>query len=100
MTPAPRWGNEFKQMVKDLHAAGLEVILDVVYNHTCEGNQMGPMLGHQGCLQHHLLPHGRWTTAAIYMDYTGTGNTLNVHNPQVLKLLMDSASVTGLRRCT
>ena len=49
--------NEFKQMVKDLHAAGIEVILDVVYNHTCEGNQLGPTLSFKGRLQHDLLPH-------------------------------------------
>jgi glycogen operon protein len=81
--------NEFKQMVKDLHAAGLEVILDVVYNHTCEGNQLGPSLSFKGVCNstyYRLMQdNGRY-----YMDYTGTGNTLNVYNPQVLKLLMDS----------
>ena len=81
--------NEFKQMVKDLHAAGLEVILDVVYNHTCEGNQMGPMLSFKGVCNttyYRMVPND----CRYYMDYTGTGNTLNVHHPQVLKLLMDS----------
>ena len=81
--------NEFKQMVKDLHAAGLEVILDVVYNHTCEGNQMGPMLSFKGVCNttyYRMAPDN----CRYYMDYTGTGNTLNVHHPQVLKLLMDS----------
>ncbi|QHN03726.1 glycogen debranching protein GlgX [Granulicella sp. WH15] len=81
--------NEFKQMVKDLHAAGLEVILDVVYNHTCEGNEKGPMLSLKG-----VCNTTYYRTMAdkprFYMDYTGTGNTLNVYNPQVLKLLMDS----------
>jgi glycogen operon protein len=81
--------NEFKQMVKDLHAAGLEVILDVVYNHTCEGNERGPMLSMKGVCNttYYRTVDG---DARYYMDYTGTGNTLNVHNPQVLKLLMDS----------
>ncbi len=81
--------NEFKQMVKDLHAAGLEVILDVVYNHTCEGNQLGPMLSFKGVdnTTYYRMVQGN---CRFYMDYTGTGNTLNVHNPQVLKLLMDS----------
>ena len=80
---------EFKQMVKDLHAAGLEVILDVVYNHTCEGNQMGPMLSFKGVCNttyYRMVDNN----CRFYMDYTGTGNTLNVHHPQVLKLLMDS----------
>ena len=80
---------EFKQMVKDLHAAGLEVILDVVYNHTCEGNQLGPMLSMKGIdntTYYRMVPGD----CRHYMDYTGTGNTLNVHNQQVLKLLMDS----------
>ena len=80
---------EFKQMVKDLHAAGLEVILDVVYNHTCEGNQLGPMLSMKGVdnTTYYRMVDG---DCRHYMDYTGTGNTLNVHNQQVLKLLMDS----------
>jgi glycogen operon protein len=81
--------NEFKQMVKDLHSAGLEVILDVVYNHTCEGNEKGPVLSFKG-----VCNTTYYRTVAdnprFYMDYTGTGNTLNVHHPQVLKLLMDS----------
>ncbi len=80
---------EFKQMVKDLHAAGLEVILDVVYNHTCEGNEKGPMLSFKGVCNttYYRMVEGK---CRFYMDYTGTGNTLNVHHPQVLKLLMDS----------
>ena len=81
--------NEFKQMVKNLHAAGIEVILDVVYNHTCEGNQLGPTLCFKGVCNstyYRTMPDD----PRYYMDYTGTGNTLNVRHPQVLKLLMDS----------
>jgi glycogen operon protein len=80
---------EFKAMVKALHRAGIEVILDVVYNHTAEGNQMGPTLSFRGidnATYYRLVgDHPRY-----YMDYTGTGNTLNVRHPQVLKLIMDS----------
>ena len=81
--------NDFKAMVKALHAAGLEVILDVVYNHTCEGNQLGPVLSFKGVCNttYYRMVEG---DCRHYMDYTGTGNTLNVHHPQVLKLLMDS----------
>jgi isoamylase len=80
---------EFKEMVKALHAAGIEVILDVVYNHTCEGNHMGPMLSWKGVCNatYYRTVEG---DPRHYMDYTGTGNTLNVRNPQVLKMLMDS----------
>ena len=81
--------NEFKEMVKCLHAAGLEVILDVVYNHTCEGNEKGPMLCFKG-VDNTSYYRTVQDDCRFYMDYTGTGNTLNVHNPQVLKLLMDS----------
>ena len=80
---------EFKEMVKALHAAGIEVILDVVYNHTCEGNHMGPMLSWKGVdntTYYRLVQDD----PQFYMDYTGTGNTLNVRNPQVLKMIMDS----------
>lgn len=80
---------EFKQMVKQLHAAGLEVILDVVYNHTAEGNHMGPSLAFKGvdnASYYRLLGHNR----RYYMDYTGTGNTLNMQQPRVLQLVMDS----------
>jgi len=80
---------EFKQMVKDLHKAGIEVILDVVYNHTCEGNQLGPTLSFKGICNttyYRTMPDN----PRYYMDYTGTGNTLNVRNPQVLKMIMDS----------
>ena len=80
---------EFKEMVKALHAAGIEVILDVVYNHTCEGNHMGPMLSWKGVdntTYYRLVQDD----PQFYMDYTGTGNSLNVRNPQVLKMIMDS----------
>jgi isoamylase len=80
---------EFKEMVKALHAAGIEVILDVVYNHTCEGNHMGPMLSWKGAdnaTYYRLVDND----PQFYMDYTGTGNSLNVRNPQVLKMIMDS----------
>jgi glycogen operon protein len=80
---------EFKAMVKTLHRAGIEVILDVVYNHTAEGNQMGPTLSFRGIdngTYYRLMPD----TPRYYMDFTGTGNTLNVRHPQVLKLIMDS----------
>ncbi len=80
---------EFKQMVKALHVAGIEVILDVVYNHTCEGNHLGPMLCWKGVCNttyYRLVADQQ----QYYMDYTGTGNTLNVRHPQVLKMIMDS----------
>jgi isoamylase len=79
---------EFKEMVKALHAAGIEVILDVVYNHTSEGNQLGATLSWRGVCNstyYRLMDNPRY-----YMDYTGTGNTLNVRHPQVLKMIMDS----------
>ncbi|QYM79035.1 glycogen debranching protein GlgX [Horticoccus luteus] len=80
---------EFKTMVKSLHAAGIEVILDVVYNHSAEGNQLGPTLSLRGidnATYYRLTPDN----PRYYMDYTGTGNTLNVPAPRVLQLLMDS----------
>ena len=80
---------EFKSMVKDLHAAGLEVILDVVYNHTAEGNRMGPTLCFRGldnASYYRLVDDD----PRYYMDYTGTGNSLNARNPHVLQLIMDS----------
>ncbi|QRQ99947.1 glycogen debranching protein GlgX [Dyadobacter sandarakinus] len=78
---------EFKNMVKEMHKAGIEVILDVVYNHTGEGNQMGPTLSFRGIdnLSYYRLTDGRY-----YMDYTGTGNTLNARLPSALRLIMDS----------
>ena len=80
---------EFKQMVKTLHEAGIEVILDVVYNHTAEGNHLGPMLSFRGidnAAYYRLVPEQR----RYYMDYTGTGNSLNMRHPHVLQLIMDS----------
>ena len=80
---------EFKSMVKALHAADIEVILDVVYNHTAEGNDRGPMLSFKGidnAAYYRLMAHDR----RRYMDYTGTGNTLNVRHPHSLQLIMDS----------
>src|ERR1700720_2365354 len=81
--------SEFKTMVKTLHSAGIEVILDVVYNHTAEGNQMGPTLSFRGidnASYYRLLPDD----PRYYMDFTGTGNTLNMQHPRVLQLIMDS----------
>jgi glycogen operon protein len=80
---------EFKQMVKELHKAGLEVILDVVYNHTAEGNQFGPMLSFQG-IDNRAYYHQVGEQPEFYMDYTGTGNTLNLSHPRVLQMVMDS----------
>ena len=80
---------EFKGMVKALHRAGMEVILDVVYNHTAEGNHLGPMLGFKGvdnASYYRLMPDDR----RYYMDFTGTGNSLNPVHPSVLRLIMDS----------
>ena len=79
---------EFKQMVKTLHQAGIEVILDVVYNHTAEGNHHGPMLSFKGIdnAYYYRLTEDR----RYYMDYTGTGNSLNMRGPHVLQLIMDS----------
>jgi glycogen operon protein len=80
---------EFKEMVKRLHAAGLEVVLDVVYNHTAEGNHLGPTLSFKGidnASYYRLVPGD----PRHYMDYTGTGNSLNVHHPRVMQLVMDS----------
>jgi glycogen operon protein len=81
--------NEFKGMVKALHRAGIEVILDVVYNHTAEGNHLGPMLSFRGVdnpAYYRLMPDD----PRHYMDFTGTGNSLNPVQPTVLRLIMDS----------
>jgi len=81
--------NEFKMMVRSLHDAGIEVILDVVYNHTCEGNHLGPtfsMRGIDNAIYYRLVRD----SPRHYMDYTGCGNTLNMRHPQVLQLIMDS----------
>jgi glycogen operon protein len=79
----------FKNMVKSLHREGIEVILDVVYNHTSEGNHMGPMLSFRG-IDNPTYYRLVGDQPRYYMDYTGTGNSLNVRHPQVLKLIMDS----------
>ena len=81
--------NEFKSMVRALHDAGIEVILDVVYNHTAEGNEFGPTLSFRGidnASYYRLVPE----TRRHYQDFTGCGNTLNMQHPRVLQLLMDS----------
>ncbi|OZC61471.1 glycogen debranching protein GlgX [Rhodococcus sp. 14-2470-1a] len=80
---------EFKAMVRAFHAAGIEVILDVVYNHTAEGNHMGPTISFRGIdnAAYYRLVDG---DSAHYMDYTGTGNSLNARHPHTLQLIMDS----------
>ena len=92
-SPEPRYAvadprREFKTMVRALHRAGIEVILDVVYNHTAEGNQMGPTLSFRGLdnASYYRLAE----TARYYINDTGTGNTLNLESPPVLRLVMDS----------
>lgn len=80
---------EFKEMVKGLHAAGIEVILDVVYNHTAEGNHLGPMLSFKG-IDNRSYYRRPPDDDGHYMDFTGTGNTLNPVHPSVLRLIMDS----------
>jgi isoamylase len=80
---------EFKNMVKALHEAGIEIIMDVVYNHTAEGNHLGPMLSFKGidnASYYRLVEDNK----RFYNDYTGTGNTLNANLPNVLRLMMDS----------
>jgi len=80
---------EFKSMVKALHEAGIEVILDVVYNHTAEGDHMGPTLSFRGidnAAYYRLADSERWR----YLDYTGCGNSLNARHPHALQLVMDS----------
>jgi isoamylase len=92
--PEPRYCatgdiTEFKTMVKSLHSAGIEVILDVVYNHTAEGNHLGPTLSFRGIdnpAYYRLVPED----PRYYKDYTGTGNTLNMRHPRVLQMIMDS----------
>ena len=79
---------EFKRMVETLHRAGIEVILDVVYNHTAEGNHLGPMLSFRGIdnSAYYRLADDR----RFYRDFTGTGNSMNMRSPHVLQLIMDS----------
>ena len=92
--PEPRYSasgkvNEFKTMVRTLHAAGIEVILDVVYNHTAEGSELGPTLSFRGidnAAYYRLQPDA----PRYYQDFTGCGNTLNMQHPQVLQMMMDS----------
>jgi len=96
--PEPRYASggtgadavrEFKSMVRNLHAAGIEVILDVVYNHTAEGNQLGPTMSFRGidnASYYRLSPED----PRFYMDFTGCGNTFHMRNPRVLQLIMDS----------
>jgi glycogen operon protein len=81
--------SEFKTMVRNLHDAGIEVILDVVYNHTAEGNHLGPTVSFRGidnASYYRLSPQD----PRYYMDFTGCGNTLNMRNPRVLQFIMDS----------
>jgi isoamylase len=96
--PEPRYSHaktpldtvrDFKKMVKTLHAAGIEVILDVVYNHTAEGSHLGPTLSFRGIdnWSYYRLVHDN---PRFYMDYTGCGNTLDMTTPKVLQLIMDS----------
>ncbi|MEO8163924.1 MAG: glycogen debranching protein GlgX, partial [Betaproteobacteria bacterium] len=86
---ASRKVKEFKTMVKTLHAEGIEVILDVVYNHTCEGNQMGPTLSMRGIdnASYYIV---NTDNHRYYDDFTGCGNTVNLEHPRALQLVMDS----------
>ena len=90
--------NEFKSMVKAYHRAGMEVILDVVYNHTAEGNHMGPTLSFKGIdnASYYRLVEG---DQQHYFDTTGTGNSLLMRSPHALQLITDSC-VTGSLKCT
>ena len=80
---------EFKTMVKSLHSAGIEVILDVVYNHTAEGNHLGPTLSLRG-IDNHAYYRLMDDDPRYYLDFTGTGNSLNMRHPHVLQMIMDS----------
>jgi isoamylase len=80
--------SEFKTMVRELHRAGIEVIMDVVYNHTAEGNHLGPTLSFKGI--DNTSYYRQTDDKRYYMDYTGTGNTLNANLPNALRLIMDS----------
>jgi len=86
---ASRKVKEFKTMVKTLHSAGIEVILDVVYNHTCEGNQLGPTLSLRGVdnASYYIV---NAVNRRYYDDFTGCGNTVNLEHPRALQLVMDS----------
>ncbi len=88
-TPGGDPAAEFKEMVRRLHAAGIEVVIDVVYNHTCEGDELGPTVSFRGIdngVYYRLEPGDR----RQYVDYSGCGNTLDLTHPQVLKLVTDS----------
>ena len=96
--PEPRYASvesahelvrEFRTMVRTLHAAGIEVIMDVVYNHTAEGNHLGPTLSFRG-IDNGAYYRVKSDDPRYYMDYTGCGNTLNMTHPRVLQLIMDS----------
>jgi len=95
LAPEPRYAStgsaasEFKIMVKKLHSAGIEVIVDVVFNHTGEGNHLGPTLGFRG-IDNAVYYRLAAEDPRRYVDYTGTGNTLNMMHPRVLQLMMDS----------
>jgi isoamylase len=89
MGPLGQQVQEFRGMVKALHAAGIEVILDVVYNHTAEGSHLGPTLGFRGIDNGHYYKLDD-DDNRFYTDYTGTGNSFNVRNPHSLQLVMDS----------
>ena len=99
--PQPRYlsrpnVNEFKEMVAQYHRAGIEIIQDVVYNHTAEGNELGPTLSFKGidnASYYRLAPDRRY-----YINDTGTGNTVNLSNQRVLQMVADSFG-TGFRRC-
>ncbi len=92
------WGveqvvSEFKYLVKSMHEAGIEVILDVVYNHTAEGNHLGPLLSFKGIDNpgyYQLTEGGRY-----YFDATGSGNTLDIRHPHVLQLTSSTRCATG-----
>jgi len=97
-TPEPRYAQsqdplgqigEFRHMVKSMHEAGIEVILDVVFNHTCEGNHLGAMLSWKG-VDNRTYYRLEDKKPRFYTDFTGTGNTLDFSNPQVIKMVLDS----------
>ena len=97
--PEPRYlhspfANEFKEMVNQFHAAGIEVILDVVYNHTAEGNELGPTLSLKGidnANYYRLMPDEK----RYYINDTGTGNTVNLSHPRVLQMVADCSALLG-----
>ena len=99
--PEPRYlhspfANEFKEMVNQFHAAGIELILDVVYNHTAEGNELGPTLSLKGidnANYYRLMPDEK----RYYINDTGTGNTVNLSHPRVLQMVAEARCDTGRR---